>query len=1066
MKPRIKPLFITLPLLLVLGVILAGCAMPQLQQEGGGSIAVLPAMLLTRTLYPTDIQDSIELYRISFTGPETVEPAIVPKEIYLTSGYVRDNLAVGVWEVWVQGLDSGDAVIAEGSSSVSVSANATTSVSIELHGRMSPDTSGSIDIILEWAGTDIDSINSVEASLAFQDGVAESISFVLDVDGHTARHTGSYPAGSYFLNASLMDGAILVAPYSVAIQIFDNLTTRSIIALVQADFNSPPAAPTSLAVTGGVSAKGITLSWMDNATVETRYVIERSLESASGFLVIKDDLPANSTYWKDDSAGFDITYYYRVMAVNDFGSSDAATGDASWARSSAKSITAFSFSDTGLSGTVCTIDEEVGTITAMIPWMYRQTFLAVNFTASAEALVSVAGRVQTSGVTAVDFAYPVTYTVTAEDTSTRDYTVTITFTPSEAIGIPGTTAYLSGPIGSGGAGYADGTGAAAQFNKPWNVWSNENDVFVTDSENHTVRRINRDTWEVTTLAGLAETEGDVDGVGGAARLAYPGGITGLGDFLYIIDGYGVKKIQISTGTVSIMHRLNTNPAASAQSRYLGITNNGTDIFFCQYDGVFGDTFYGIRKLTQAGDLSDIAGSSSELSNIDGTGTGASFYNPRGLVYTGSDSFYLVDVSVSSPTNGLIRKLVSDGTAGAGIVTTAMADISPVLISPVPLAQLAHDGTSLFIADSGSLATIRKMALSDHSVTVLSQWSASEYWSSQGLFHDGTHLYVTSSNHLLKRFVQTLYPSNYYSNPTWGALEDLAGSLPITANEFADGAASVSRYNSPRGMVEYDGHLYVADSVNHRIRKVSKVDGSVTTIAGNGTYQSGLIASPSEISFDGKDFYILNPVNPPFLSKMSLSGVLSPVKTFETDSVSGIGAESGLACDGGNFYISANYDFNGTKIHRILRIDRASLDVTVLAGGGINGNSDGVGTDALFYHPRGLARDGKYLYVADWSNQSVRKIDLETTEVSTLATDIWANSLTVAENHVYATAGNQVWRIAKVNGGLGLVAGNPTYAGSVEGMGEDARFSAPKGIWYDGSKLFVVDTGNHKLRVIE
>jgi len=95
----------------------------------------------------------------------------------------------------------------------------------------------------------------------------------------------------------------------------------------------------------------------------------------------------------------------------------AASGD--------KAITAFSFA--GLTPAVTgEINETNHTIALTVPYGTTVTNLVATFTASANATVTVSGTAQTSGTTANDFSSAVTYTVTAEDGSTQDYTVTVT----------------------------------------------------------------------------------------------------------------------------------------------------------------------------------------------------------------------------------------------------------------------------------------------------------------------------------------------------------------------------------------------------------------------------------------------------------------------------------------------------------------------------------------------------------------------------------------------------------------------------------------------------------------
>ena len=97
--------------------------------------------------------------------------------------------------------------------------------------------------------------------------------------------------------------------------------------------------------------------------------------------------------------------------------------------------------------------------------------------------------------------------------------------------------------GSGTAGYADGTGAAAQFNNPYGVAvDSAGFVYVSDTNNHRVRQISP-TGVVTTLAGSG-TSGNLDGVGTSARFASPQDIAvdGSGN-VYVAEYHRVRKIS-------------------------------------------------------------------------------------------------------------------------------------------------------------------------------------------------------------------------------------------------------------------------------------------------------------------------------------------------------------------------------------------------------------------------------------------------------------------------------------------------------------------------------------------
>jgi streptogramin lyase len=160
-------------------------------------------------------------------------------------------------------------------------------------------------------------------------------------------------------------------------------------------------------------------------------------------------------------------------------------------------------------------------------------------------------------------------------------------------------------------------------------------------------------------------------------------------------------------------------------------------------------------------------------------------------------------------------------------------------------------------------------------------------------------------------------------------------------------------------------------------------------------------------------------------------------------------------------------------------------VSTLAGSaGIAGSADGVGASARFNHPTGIAIDGAgNIYVADTTNNTVRKITA-TGAVSTIAglpgvsgnqdgvgSDALFNSpggLAVdGYGNVYvADTGNSTIRKVSASGVVTTIAGLPGIAGLMDGPGNNAWFNQPKGIVLSSNgTLYVADTGNAAIRAV-
>jgi sugar lactone lactonase YvrE len=273
----------------------------------------------------------------------------------------------------------------------------------------------------------------------------------------------------------------------------------------------------------------------------------------------------------------------------------------------------------------------------------------------------------------------------------------------------------------------------------------------------------------------------------------------------------------------------------------------------------------------------------------------------------------------------------------------------------------------------------------------------------------------------------------------GVVTTLAGQSGVSGS--VDGNGSSARFYIPTGLaVDSIGNVYVADTGNHTIRKIT-AGGAVTTFAG----QSGVSGS-----------------------------------TDATGSSARFNNPKGVAVDSsGNIYV-ADY-FN----HTIRKITPAGLVTTFAGMAGTNGSSDGIGTSARFFYPSGLTVDsGDNVYVADNSNHTIRKITsagLVTTLAGMAGTSGYIDSggtgarfnsptgVTVdGSGNVYvADTMNHTIRTVTPAGVVSTLAGSSVgTSGSADGTGSAARFNSPTGVTVDGNNnIYVADTVNNTIRRI-
>ena len=266
--------------------------------------------------------------------------------------------------------------------------------------------------------------------------------------------------------------------------------------------------------------------------------------------------------------------------------------------------------------------------------------------------------------------------------------------------------------------------------------------------------------------------------------------------------------------------------------------------------------------------------------------------------------------------------------------------------------------------------------------------------------------------------------------------------------FADGQGDLASFSSPRGIaVDDSGNVYVADSGNHRIRKISPT-GTVTTLAGsgatgsqdNGDLAAATFDDPRGIAVDGSGSTVyVSDYSGNVIRKITSAGVVTLAgRAGVSGGSDGAGTAAtfthpwGVALSvSGSLYVADTGD-HWTSNHLIRKIDVSSGVVSTLAGiPGVFGKLDGAGTSASFHAPSGVAVDSKeVVYVADTGNSLIRKISV-TGEVSTLA-------------------------------GSGAIGNDDKPAGA----DKEASFSSPRGIAVDiHGDVYVADTENHLIRKI-
>jgi sugar lactone lactonase YvrE len=319
--------------------------------------------------------------------------------------------------------------------------------------------------------------------------------------------------------------------------------------------------------------------------------------------------------------------------------------------------------------------------------------------------------------------------------------------------------------------------------------------------------------------------------------------------------------------------------------------------------------------------------------------------------------------------------------------------------------------------------------------------------------------------------------------------------------LTDATGKRASFNQPFGMcLDGKGNLYVADSENHCVRRISP-DGVVSTFAGNGekgtvdgSARKARFNTPSGVRSDGKgNLFVFSYEENSIRIVGPGATVRSLVKSREEGYRDGSLVEARIRAPRGLVFDShGNIFFTDCWNHRIRKITPEGI-VSTLAGGGPTGVEakatwrDGVGTEARFFAPCGLAVDKEdNLYVADAENHRIRKIT-----PAAVVTTIAGSGSSGEEGRGFAdgpvaqsrlntptelqvtddgtvyfsdTYGNRIRKISP-EGIVSTVAGTGE-AGLQDGPTDKAQLNYPRGIVVDGTTILFADFNNHVVRAIE
>ena len=446
---------------------------------------------------------------------------------------------------------------------------------------------------------------------------------------------------------------------------------------------------------------------------------------------------------------------------------------------------------------------------------------------------------------------------------------------------------------------------------------------------------------------------------------------------------------------------------------------------------------------------------------------AQFNTPFAVAVDVSGNVYVADAfnhSIRKMTpQGVVSTLAGNGTAGFKDGAGTAAQFN------FPAGLVVDRSKNVYVADANNNRI--RMIDPNGNVTTLAGDTVSGFTDGSGTsarFFGPQGISIDGNGNL---FVADTYNHSIRKITRTGVVSTVAGN---GTGAYQEGAGSAARFLYPVGVVsDPHGNLVVADRGNYRIRKVSSA-GVTSAFAGDGT--SNTISAFAAVTMDANGIVYVTDQYHNRVLKIDAQGNITPFAGAGTIGLKDgpdAGAQFyypvGLTVDAfGAVYVADMYN------HRVVKLPKDGF-AYIMAGNGSAGFSDGPGIAVEYNSPYGVGRDAAgNTYVADMQNRRIRKINTDGL-VTTLAGNELSGTLLFnqvsgvvadAQGNVYASdqSTNVIYLISPA-GAVSVFAGDGR-GGWRDGIGAFAEFSDPAGIAIDGQgNIYVADQGNERIRKI-
>ncbi len=710
------------------------------------------------------------------------------------------------------------------------------------------------------------------------------------------------------------------------------------------------------------------------------------------------------------------------------------------------------------------------------------------------------------------------------------------------------TGVITTVAGNGTAGYSGDGGQATSaelYNPAGLALDSAGNIYIADDTNNRIRRVTASAGIITTVAGngTAGYSGD-GGQATSAELYYPSGLAldSAGN-IYIADtmNHRIRVVGVNQAAQTITF---SNPGiltyGVAPITLTATASSGLAVSYTVTSGpatVSGSTL----TIMGTGNVTVQANQTGNASYIAATPVNVSFtVNPAPQTITfpnpGTMTYGVAPITLTATaSSGLaVSYTVSSGPAtvsgstltitGAGTVTvqanqtgdpdyyaaTPVSMSFTVTVQPAPAQIFSLTPTygpigTLVTITGDSFGVTQGASTVSFNSTVASvvRWSNAQILVNVPTGATSGNVVVTVNG--------SATPSTQSFNvtvialPGTGIINTVAGSGTY-GYSGDNGQATSAALGVIYSGVAFDavGNIYIADSGNNRIRKVTASTGIITTVAGNGTSgysgdggqaTSAMLSGPEGLALDSAgNIYIADTGNNRIRKVTASTGIIT---TVAGNGASGYSGDGGQATSASLYYpYSVAFDAAGNlyiadeQNHRIRKVTASTGVITTVAGNGTAGYSGdgGQATSAELNFRWGLALDSAgNLYIADCMNNRIRKVTASTGIITTMAGNGTAGysgdggQATSAE--LYYPAGlaldsagnlyiaddtnNRIRRVTASAGIITTVAGNGTagYSGD-GGQATSAELYYPSGLALDSAgNIYIADTMNHRIRVV-